>query len=253
MKFGSRFSLVMLGLASWFTAPAAHSFTLNSSNNPNLKGWANGEITLTLNDSNCPAGIDVAAIVSEAAEIWNNVPTSAVKVRLGDDTTSTTWTSTPTVYCETNFQALLGADQNAVPGAAAVDGSTGQITRGILFLNASAGAGNIAHFDPTKLKIILAHEIGHIVGLGHSASSSALMFYDATARKEFRLSQDDMDGVTYLYPSDELKNGTLAGCGLIEKPTGPGDGDLLAALATLLIPLAFWMGLRKTEKPGFAT
>ena len=57
----------------------------------------------------------------------------------------------------------------------------------------------------------LAHEIGHAFGLGHTSISDALMFY-ATMDKRVALGQDDIDGMTYLYPAEQPK---VLSCGSV--------------------------------------
>ena len=223
-------------------ATAASAFTLNSSQNSNLKGWADHQVKLMVNTANCPGNVDVVALIDEAAAVWNNIATSDISVSFGGLTASTGFSSPPTVYCETSFQAVVGADPDFVPGAAAVDGTTGQITSGVLYLNASAGQANIGNFNREVLKIILAHEIGHLLGLGHSESNYALMYYDASAKTQLRLSQDDIDGMTYLYPADQLANKKLAGCGLIRQRPGGGGGT---CLLLLLMPLITALALRR--------
>lgn len=230
-------------LISIFLFQTAHAFTLNSSTNPNLQGWDDADIKLYVNTANCPAGVDVIGVIKDAVDVWNNVPTSKVKVSYGGETSGTTMSSPTTVYCETNFQAVTHADQNYVPGAAAADGSTGRITRGILYLNASAGTGNIGNFDRTILELILAHEIGHILGLGHSHDKNALMYYDASAKQELSLAQDDIDGISYLYPSDESK-GQIMGCGLVKGLPPPSGGLMMMLLASFALPVAVWLRLR---------
>lgn len=223
-------------------------FTLNSSTNPNLLGWADPNIQLMVNTTNCPAGVDVPGIISDAVKVWNNISTSSVKVSYGGTTTSTTFSSPPTVYCETNFQVVVGADQNFVPGAAAASTAGGRIVSGLMYLNASVGNANIANYDQTKLKIILAHEIGHILGLGHSESTPALMYYNAGAKSNLNLAQDDIDGMSYLYPNNELSNGKFAGCGLIKAIPPPSYTDKNTVLLLLLLPLILLFGLRNRRR-----
>ncbi|MGZ3691820.1 MAG: matrixin family metalloprotease [Pseudobdellovibrio sp.] len=235
----------LLLILLFFSSLQASAFTLNSTSNPNLKGWANHNVKFMVNTANCPANVDVPGLISESAAVWNNLATSDISATYGGSTSSTTFASPPTVYCEPNFQAVVGADPNFVPGAGAVDGTTGRIAAGVLILNASGGTGNIGLFDHEILKIILAHEIGHILGLGHSADRNALMYYDASEKQHLLLAQDDIDGMTYLYPADTVANPSLAGCGLIRnKNTMPPPRLLMVLILLLLLPVTTALVLR---------
>jgi hypothetical protein len=231
-----------------FISSISFSFTLNSSTNPNLEGWSGGDVQLLVNTANCPANIDVVGIIKDSVSIWNNVPTSSIKVSYGGSTTSTVASSPTTVYCETNFQAVVGADQNFVPGAASVSTTGGRISQGILYLNVSAGNANIANFDQTILKVILAHEIGHILGLGHSGSTNSLMYFDASARQKLSLSQDDIDGISYLYPSNEFSDSKFAGCGLVKNLPPPKGGGIILLMLILSLPILVSVRFRNLFK-----
>ncbi len=74
----------------------------------------------------------------------------------------------------------------------------------ILINDTSNTFGNLSRSD--KISVI-AHEIGHAFGLGHSEDKAALMYYK-TVNLRRNLGQDDVDGVSYLYPVH------LDGCGL---------------------------------------
>lgn len=226
----------------------ARAFTLVTTN-PNQRGWANNEISLLVNMANCP--IDVVSLISDAAAVWNDVANSNIKVSYGGSTASTAYANPTTVYCATNFAAVTGADDDFVPGAASVHTSNNVIYEGIIYLNASTGNANISNFDRNALKIIMAHEIGHLLGLGHSSSQNALMYYDATYRNVLSLSQDDIDGISYLYPSDELSGDKMLGCGHIGhlRPPSPPSSQASLVLAILLVlPMAVSMRLRRSKK-----
>lgn len=229
---------------------SSQAFTLNSSTNPNLKGWAGGEVQIFVNTANCPAGVDVIGLTQEAVKIWNNVPTSSIKVSYGGTTTNTgSSTNPPTVYCSTNFASIPGGpDPDAVPGAASVSSPGGQIAAGQIFLNATSGDGNVGNFSYTALLIIMAHEIGHLLGLGHSHSTSALMYYDASAKDTYSLSQDDIDGISYLYPSNEFSDNKFAGCGSVGFTAPPlppsASGGAMALFLLMLFPIGTWYLLR---------
>jgi hypothetical protein len=236
---------ILLSVFILSVAINANAFTLITTN-PNQTGWINSDITFLVNTTNCP--IDVPTLINEAAAVWNNVANSSVKVSYAGTTTSTTFANPTTVYCETNFQGVTGANDDSVPGAATVQTSGGRIITGLMYLNASSGDANIANYNYEELKIIIAHEIGHILGLGHSADANALMYYSAGVKAELRLGQDDIDGMSYLYPSDELNGDPMAGCGSIGPvipPTGPRNSWL--AVLLLLIPAIIASRLRSIK------
>jgi hypothetical protein len=65
--------------------------------------------------------------------------------------------------------------------------------------------------DPRDLITVAAHEIGHAIGLGHSADSSALMYEFYSGSHRF-LANDDIEGITSLYPNPwRLRNTASAG------------------------------------------
>ncbi|KAM9389495.1 stromelysin-2-like [Phaethornis superciliosus] len=76
-----------------------------------------------------------------------------------------------------------------------------------------SGIGGDAHFDEDEnwtkfttysgynLFLVAAHELGHSLGLGHSNVFGALMYpiYMARDTRDYRLPQDDIDGIQALY------------------------------------------------------
>lgn len=56
-----------------------------------------------------------------------------------------------------------------------------------------------------NLFLVAAHELGHSLGLGHSNVFGALMYpiYMARDTRDYRLPQDDIDGIQALYGKQE--------------------------------------------------
>lgn len=243
---------ILFSISTLLASNFANAFTLNSTNNSNFQGWDNPDVSFSLNLANCPASVDVRGIVDDALAIWNNVPSSRVKLSLAADTSSTSQGNPIPIICDTNFASLGGGAEDSSPGVAQItpDSSGTRIVSGIMRLNASSGQANIANFSRAIVAVTLAHEIGHLIGLGHSQDDNALMYFDASAKSYLGLAQDDIDGVSYLYPRNELGQDQIAGCGLIRKnsaapPNSSSGKTLWLALLALLLPMIIWMRLKK--------
>jgi hypothetical protein len=233
-------------------SPMALSFTLNSTSSSAFKGWSNADIKFQLNTSNCPAGIDVAGVINASLAIWNNVATSRVHLSVVGTTTSTTYSSPITIYCETNYGSVVGNADGSPGAASAIPASGDYFTSGVIILNASSGAANITRVNATLLSVVLAHEIGHAIGIGHSQDVNALMYYNASYKTALGLSQDDVDAISYLYPRNELGQDKPMGCGLIRALNLPPSGSQpinqappAAILLLVLAPLILALKLRK--------
>ena len=230
------------------------AFTLSSSTDSAMRGWANPTVTFNVNTANCPA--NVFDILDAAIAVWNNVGTSRLVVKRGGASTTTpsqlyagSATDVPVIACDPNFGTTTGLSAAAVAGAGvALNRSPGgNISYGFMLLNVQPGAGaNISNFSSTIVSIVLAHEIGHVLGIGHSADASALMYFDASAKRNLALAQDDVDAVTYLYPRDELGGDQLfGGCARIGAAPPPPAAGLLWMLAVAMAPLVTVLSLRR--------
>ncbi|MHB0972093.1 MAG: matrixin family metalloprotease [Thermoanaerobaculia bacterium] len=76
--------------------------------------------------------------------------------------------------------------------------STGNITEGNLVIQ--NGVSPSAGISSTTLNAILAHELGHTLGFGHSEDSGALMYYTVRAGGGAYLNADDQMAAKWLYP-----------------------------------------------------
>ena len=90
-------------------------------------------------------------------------------------------------------------------------------------LTVQDGVSPTARISSQTLSEILAHELGHTLGFGHSADSSALMYYSVTGLGP-ALRPDDQLAARWLYP-----NGAQTGGGT---PTAPNAPSGLTATVT---------------------
>ncbi len=201
-------------------------------------GWQADTVTLDI-DSSCSSSLsEVQSAVGSALNLWNGVPSTNLTVKTGTTVqlplaiTSYVGTSptalapvgNPIIVCEANFSADTGLDPDSIPGFAGalnVDPTSGKMLGALLVLNIeSSGTASITNLAASLTTVILAHEIGHILGLGHSADTNALMYYSVTPDKVAALAQDDVDGITYLYPREEPTGGKAFGCGSLASGRG---------------------------------
>ncbi|NCG17705.1 MAG: matrixin family metalloprotease [Rhodobacterales bacterium] len=68
--------------------------------------------------------------------------------------------------------------------------------------------------DGFDAQAALTHEVGHVIGLGHSDVEIATMFYALGPEEAFRrvLSEDDEEGVLFLYPHVDLEAPAFLSC-----------------------------------------
>jgi hypothetical protein len=232
-----------VGLAATFLfAGPVRAFTLLG-DTAEIKGWDTKTLNFHINPENCPTS--VTAILDQALKVWNETPTSGITLARGSDTNVSVAAAlagqadvSPTVHCVTDMAALQ-MDPNTIPGAATGQrwNADGHLTYGVLLLNAESGAAdNISNLPDAVVTDVIAHEIGHILGLGHSSDHNALMYYDGSKRTQASLAQDDVDAISYLYPRDELGgNQPFGGCGVVG---GLNSSAANSLLFTALLPLA---------------
>ena len=260
----SRALLLVLALLILFSS-SGRAFTLNSSSDSGLQGWSNHTVRFQVNYTNCPSNVD--SLIDTSMAVWNGVATSDLVVQRGSASTSTfaqlnghSASDAPVILCDTSFAADTGADPSDIPGITFMSNPTagGNVSYAYLVLNVQSGASaNINSFSQAIVTIVMAHEIGHALGLGHSPDANALMYYNASAKTTLGLAQDDIDGITYLYPRNELNGNQFLGCGLVASALsggggwkGPGpSGSALSLIALLwFLPVVTAFALRRKSR-----
>jgi hypothetical protein len=245
----------------------AHAFTLNNNFGGSFK--SNKVSVYVASDTTCAnaglAAADLASLVGPAVDnFWNKVPTSALRLKaagftapIGADinndrlcaptdesciSESTAPLIPPVtdilIACNRNDENFGGATGTNVLAVTVPNNFSGsKITGAVILINDfSSVFSGLSHSD--KISVI-AHEIGHAIGLGHAEdkNNDALMYYK-TINIRTNLAQDDIDGVSYLYPvklSDGcgLFGGTIISNGDDQK--APPFWQMGAALALLVL------------------
>lgn len=224
------------------TSFSSEAFTLASANPPR---YGTDEVKLTVGTDTCsglgltPEGL--LDLVEEAMDdFWNSVPTAKIKfVRGGVGTFSANGETTLG-----NFLSNSGVTNEIIIGCnndLTAFGS-GTIGQGGFRYGSSIGIqgafiiyddASVANLSKKAKKALIAHEMGHAFGLGHSNFKPALMYYTINYNMD-ALSRDDEDGITYLYPNTKK----VGGCGTIEDVAKSGPSNRTQSFQFVLLLLA---------------
>ncbi len=103
---------------------------------------------------------------------------------------------------------------------------------------------------PEGLIGVLAHELGHAIGLGHSADPASIMTYESNGwgASPTYLSQDDKDGVTYLYPNKGIAGGLIGGCSAVASTEGKQSPYRLTFALEMLLMLSLALALQAASR-----
>ncbi len=200
-----------------------------SSSGPAPDHWVQSQfpITWTLNpttDSNISGSQTVATVITDSFATWTSAPNVALSVTRTADTTSTSvganGTNLVCFVCTGDFSkeaqtlaitliTTVDAGQPNLHGGTAV--VNGQLVDADILFNpaVSFSTGGGSNQD---LQTVATHEIGHFLGLDHSAVVRAMMFPFAPAL-EHTLGYDDVAGLALLYPkaTPDVPTGTISG------------------------------------------
>lgn len=252
--------LVGLFLSLLFCTPA-WSFTFNNSV---AAAFSEDRVTISIADFTCQEnGLTKtklkAALQTAVGQYWNKVPSSRLTLVVADEKTVAPefYTDSPCLGgggCTPNPDLvvsngiLVSCNENAtifsnprILGVSLTNNIDGRRLKGSLILLNDAAGSQLGNRDQDELVAVLAHEIGHAIGLGHSPVKDSLMYFQTVPTRR-SLGQDDRDGISYLYPASI---GSSA-CGTISVDAAAGgqQGPLIFIfLLTLALSLPYALKL----------
>ncbi|KAF9606878.1 hypothetical protein IFM89_029477 [Coptis chinensis] len=134
------------------------------------------------------------------------------------------------------FDGVLGTLAHAFSppdGRLHLDGAESWVADGDVSTSGSNGA--------IDLESVAVHEIGHLLGLGHSSVQEAIMFPTiSTGIKKIELANDDVVGIQTLYGSNPNFNGSNASPSNQERDTN--DGGVRSSVLGVCWVLGFFIG-----------
>ena len=205
------------------------SFVFGFTINQDMGGFNSNNVNIEIANSDCSgAGFSTSnysTLIKDAVkEYWNSIPTSALYLKVvgintsididGDQfSAAINKAKTGTILAGCNDDVTDFTDGSILGAAVATCDSSG--CRSVLILNAHANS-SLKDMSDSEIKAVIAHEIGHAFGLGHSEYKHNLMYYSVGGKTQKWLGIDDIDGATYLYPHDAEMAGLLGSCGTIK-------------------------------------
>jgi hypothetical protein len=231
-----RLLLLVVAIVSATQQASAYShFTVNTGGA--RLHWDAAPVRWFVNDRGVPGvpGGELQSTLARAFATWEAVPTASIAFQFVGPTSAQPFMD--------DGISVLGfldePDQERVLGATTfvVDVLTAEIVEADVFFNSAflwstAASGDSARFD---LESVAVHEIGHFLGLGHSAigetemvpgtgrrvlASGAVMFPISLGRgstADRQLQPDDIAGVSDLYPDGDFRAGTGAVRGRVRR------------------------------------
>lgn len=250
-------------ITSFFLVSNALSFTLNPSTG---EGYNTDSIDIYIANNDCTgANFTVSEyedmIKNAVDDYWNKVPTSALELNvkgidttidLSSDTHATglTKVAANTILAGCNANTANGFDDGSILGSAVQSCSSGTC-RAILLLNAHTNS-KLNTMSRSEIEVVIAHEIGHAFGLGHSEYEFNLMYYAVGSKYQKWLGMDDINGVSYLYPLDNkaelLGIPILGNCGTIQLDSDKAQNSLTSTLLGLFLALILFKIIRKKQR-----
>ena len=203
-------------------------FTVNEGGRSTVLKWQRMPIRWFARDRGAlgVSASDFQATMARAFATWQAVPSASISTQFAGFSGAQPFDDDGISVL--GFQDDFGMDRVLGATGFIIDVITNEIVESDIFFNSTflwstAAAGDPARFD---LESVAVHEIGHFLGLGHSAlgetevnpsgdrrvlASGAVMFPISFGRgitRDRELQPDDIAGISDLYPAEDFRRDT---------------------------------------------
>ena len=170
-------------------------------------------VQVRYNASGAPGGFDVAGIIQEAIGTWNGAG-SAFSFQWAGGSSGDTGSCGSNIDVDgvntIRFEDLTGLTLGQTCTIYPFGATTTLIEFDMQLDNDAPWSADLpVPGNKYDLPTTILHELGHAAGLGHSAQTSALMYFQVSAGQNKRtLTQDDIDGIRAAYPATPTATNT---------------------------------------------
>lgn len=264
--------LALMAAALLAGVPAYSTLPDFTAPGPQMDHWNFSAFPVTWNlnpttGSNVTGTRTVAQAMQAAFNTWTGAPNATISVTRGPDSAVSTEAGSPSnvnLICfvcsdadftkdATTLAVTITTAANAVGennGHGGTATGVGQIIKADILFNPStsfstdSGACTPVATTCQDLQTVATHEIGHFLGLDHSAVVRAVMFPAASVIQT--LSYDDVAGISLLYPKNppDVPTGTMTGTVTFTNGNPVFGAHVYAESTTA--SLAFGSNIRKT-------